>query len=123
MSHEEIMQNSVALIAFAKANGKLSIASFEKIDEETGEPQQFKSLVFTHPTKLQMGEDGKPKLGKDNQPLPLRVFVSFSKNLGVLTGSQIKAFVDKLFVLKKDNGKYTLWKEGQGGWEDVDLGI
>jgi len=123
MKHEEIMQNSVSLIAFARANGKLSIAPCETVDEETGNIQHFKSLVFTHPTLLQMGEDGKPKLGKDNQPLPLRVFVSFSKNLGELTGKQIVDLKDKLFVLKRDNGKFTLWQEGQGGWEDVDLGI
>jgi len=123
MSHEEIERNSVSLMVFAKANGKLSIAPCERVDEETGETQHFKSLVFTHPTKKQMGEDGKPKLGKDNQPLPLRVFVSFSKNLGELTGKQIIALKDKLHVLRRDNGKYTLWQEGQGGWEDVDLGI
>jgi hypothetical protein len=123
MTHEEIMQNSVSLIAFARTNGKLSIAPCETVDEETRETQHFKSLVFTHPTKKQMGEDGKPKLGKDNQPLPLRVFVSFSKKLGELTGKQIVDLKDKLFVLKRDNGKFTLWQEGQGGWEDVDLGI
>jgi hypothetical protein len=51
------------------------------------------------------------------------VFVSFSKKLGELTGKQIVDLKDKLFVLKRDNGKFTLWQEGQGGWEDVDLGI
>lgn len=113
MTSEEIRKNSLSLIAFAKINGKPSIAPCKVVDSDTGEERHFKSLAFTHPTEV--ASDGKHKV----------TFVSFSKKLGELTSKQLVEWCNKLHVLKykTDSGKtaYSLWKDGESSWEEVAL--
>lgn len=91
------IKQSWSLMAFA--NGKrMQVGSF--VNSETGE--QFKSCIFTDST----GD---------------KCFVAFSSNLGELTPAQISAMKNELQVVELNSGNFSLCKQGQGNWEDVEL--
>ena len=87
-----------SLLAFASGK-KMQVGSF--VNSETGE--QFKSCIFTSQTT---GD---------------RCFVAFSSNLGELTPAQISAMKHELQVVELNSGNFSLCKQGQGTWEDVEL--
>jgi hypothetical protein len=87
-----------SLLAFASGK-KMQVGSF--VNSETGE--QFKSCVFTE------------------QSTGNRCFVAFSSNLGELTPAQISAMKHELQVVELNSGNFSLCKQGQGTWEDVEL--
>lgn len=90
-----------AFMAFARQFGpKVQVGQFT--NGETGEV--FHSVICT-----------------DNKGS--KTFVSFSENLGELSPSQIAKQKDDLRVVKLTSGSYILCKQGEGGWQDVDLGI
>lgn len=91
--------NSWSLIAFAKEHGRMQVGEFA--NKETGEV--FKSCIFTN------GEN--------------RCFVAFSSKMGELTPREIVSMKDELQVVQLESGNYSLCKQGQGAWEDVDLGL
>jgi hypothetical protein len=92
------IKQSWSLLAFASGK-KMQVGSF--VNSETGE--QFKSCIFTeHST----GD---------------RCFVAFSSNLGELTPAQISAMKHDLQVVELNSGNFSLCKQGQGTWEDVEL--
>ena len=92
--------NSWSLIAFAKLHGaKMQVGEFTNSD--TGE--QFHSCIF--------GEGDK------------KVFAAFSSKLGELTPREIAAMKDELQVVQLESGNFSLCKQGQNAWEDVDLGL
>lgn len=100
-SVQRTIKNSVSLLAFAKAHGKMQVAKFA--NKETGE--MFKSCVFTD---------------HDNT----RVLVSFSSKLGELTPQQIAQQKNELQVVQfEESGNYCLCHQGENSWEDVDLGL
>jgi hypothetical protein len=90
------IKNAWSLLEFAR-NCKMQIGQFT--DRETGEV--FKSCIFTK-------ADG------------ARCFVSFSSNLGELTGAQIVAQKNDLRVVELNSGTFKLCKNNST-WEDVDL--
>ena len=94
------IKNSWSLISFARAHGKMTVAPF--VNKETGEA--FKSCVFVN-------SEGATTL------------VAFSSNLGELTPQQIASQKDSLQVVKLESGTFKLCKQGNGSWEDVDLGL
>ena len=71
------------------------------VSSETGE--EFKSCIFTDNTT---GE---------------RCFVSFSSKLGELTPKQISEMKHQLQVVELNSGNYSLCKQGENHWEDVEL--
>lgn len=87
-----------SLLAFASGK-KMQVGSF--VNSETGE--QFKSCIFTE------------------QSTGNRCFVAFSNNLGELTPAQISAMKHELQVVELNSGNFSLCKQGQGTWEDVEL--
>lgn len=87
-----------SLLAFASGK-KMQVGSF--INSETGE--NFKSCIFTE------------------QSTGNRCFVAFSSNLGELTPAQISAMKHELQVVELNSGNFSLCKQGQGTWEDVEL--
>lgn len=87
-----------SLLAFASGK-KMQVGSF--VNSETGE--QFKSCIFTE------------------QSTGNRCFVAFSSNLGELTPAQISAMKHELQVVELNSGNFSLCKQGQGTWEDVEL--
>ena len=91
--------NSWSLIAFAKTHGKMQVGEFA--NKETGEV--FKSCIFSD------GEN--------------RCFVAFSSKMGELTPREIAAMKDELQVVQLESGNFSLCKQGQNAWEDVDLGL
>ena len=94
------IKNSWSLIAFAKEFGpKMQVGEF--VNKETGE--DFKSCIFTN------GET--------------RTFVAFSSKMGVLSPREIAAKKNKLQVVQLESGHYSLCKQGENTWEDVDLGL
>lgn len=94
------IKNSWSLIAFAKEFGpKMQVGEF--VNKETGE--DFKSCIFTN------GET--------------RTFVAFSSKMGVLSPREIAAKKDELQVVQLESGHYSLCKQGENTWEDVDLGL
>lgn len=94
------IKNSWSLIAFAKKFGpKMQIGEF--VNKETGE--DFKSCIFTN------GET--------------RTFVAFSSKMGVLSPREIAAKKNELQVVQLESGHYSLCKQGENTWEDVDLGL
>ena len=95
------IKNSWSLVAFAKSHGKMQVGNF--VNGDTGEP--FKSTVFTNP--------------EDNT----RTFVAFSSKLGVLTPKEISERKNELQVVELESGNFSLCKQGQNSWEDVDLGL
>lgn len=94
------IKNSWSLISFARAHGKMKVASF--VNKETGE--LFKSCVF-------VDSEGANTL------------VAFSSKLGELTPLQIASQKDSLQVVKLKSGTFKLCKLSYGSWEDVDLGF
>lgn len=94
------IKNSWSLIAFAKEFGpKMQIGEF--VNKETGE--DFKSCIFTN------GET--------------RTFVAFSSKMGVLSPREIAAKKNELQVVQLESGHYSLCKQGENTWEDVNLGL
>ncbi len=94
------IQNSWSLIAFAEEFGpKMQVGEF--VNKETGE--DFKSCIFTN------GET--------------RTFVAFSSKMGVLSPREIAAKKHELQVVQLESGHYSLCKQGENTWEDVDLGL
>lgn len=92
--------NSWSLIAFAKSHGKMQVGEF--INKKTSD--EFKSCIFTDAEGT-------------------RTFVAFSSNLGELTPRQIAAQKDSLQVVELESGNYSLCKQGNNTWQDVDLDI
>lgn len=92
------IKQSWSLMAFASGK-KMQVGSF--INSETGEP--FKSCIFTE------------------QSTGNRCFVAFSSNLGELTPAKISAMKHELQVVELNSGNFSLCKQGQGNWEDVEL--
>lgn len=94
------IKNSWSLIAFAKEFGpKMQVGEF--VNKETGE--DFKSCIFTN------GET--------------RTFVAFSSKMGVLSPREIAAKKNELQVVQLESGNYSLCKQGENTWEEVDLGL
>lgn len=94
------IKNSWSLIAFAKEFGpKMQVGEF--VNKETGEG--FKSCIFTN------GET--------------RTFVAFSSKMGVLSPREIAAKKNELQVVQLGSGHYSLCKQGENTWEEVDLGL
>lgn len=94
------IKNSWSLIAFAKQFGpKMQVGEF--VNKETGE--DFKSCIFTN------GET--------------RTFVAFSSKMGSLSPREIAAKKNELQVVQLESGHYSLCKQGENTWEDVDLGL
>lgn len=94
------IKNSWSLIAFAKQFGpKMQVGEF--VNKETGE--DFKSCIFTN------GET--------------RTFVAFSSKMGPLSPREIAAKKNELQVVQLESGHYSLCKQGENTWEDVDLGL
>lgn len=94
------IKNSWSLIAFAKLFGpKMQVGEF--VNKETGE--DFKSCIFTN------GET--------------RTFVAFSSKMGVLSPREIVAKKNELQVVQFESGHYSLCKQGENTWEEVDLGL
>lgn len=94
------IKNSWSLIAFAKEFGpKMQVGEF--VNKETGE--DFKSCIFTK------GET--------------RTFVAFSSKMGPLSPREIAAKKNELQVVQLESGHYSLCKQGENAWEDVDLGL
>ena len=87
-----------SLLAFASGK-KMQVGSF--VNSETGE--LFKSCIFTE------------------QSTGNRCFVAFSSSLGELTPAQISAMKHELQVVELNSGNFSLCKQGQGTWEDVEL--
>lgn len=94
------IKDSYSLMAFAHMKGKMQVGEFK--NKETGE--QFKSCIFT-----------------DNNGS--RTFVAFSSKLGELTPAEIAAQKDQLQVVLLESGNYSLCRQGQNNWEEVDLGL
>lgn len=95
------IKDSWSLLSFAGAHGKMQVGEFTNPD--TGEI--FKSCIFTNP--------------KDNT----RTFVSFSSRMGELTPKEIVEKKDELQVVELESGHYSLCKQGDHAWQDVDLGF
>lgn len=94
------IKNSWSLIAFAKEFGpKMQVGEF--VNKETGE--DFKSCIFTN------GET--------------RTFVTFSSKMGPLSPREIAAKKNELQVVQLESGHYSLCKQGENTWEEVDLGL
>ena len=92
------IKNSWSLIAFARQFGpKMQVGEF--VNKETGE--DFKSCIFTN------GET--------------RTFVAFSSKMGPLSPREIAAKKNELQVVQLESGHYSLCKQGENTWEDVDL--
>ena len=92
--------DSWSLIAFARSHGKMQVGEFA--NKETGDV--FKSCIFT-----------------DDQQN--RCFVAFSSKMGELTPREIAAMKDDLQVVQLESGNFSLCKQGQNDWKDVDLGL
>lgn len=94
------IKNSWSLIAFAKKFGpKMQVGEF--VNKETGE--DFKSCIFTNGETI--------------------TFVAFSSKMGPLSPKEIAAKKNELQVVQLESGHYSLCKQGENTWEDVDLGL
>lgn len=94
------IKNSWSLIAFARQFGpKMQVGEF--VNKETGE--DFKSCIFTN------GET--------------KTFVAFSSKMGPLSPREIAAKKNELQVVQLESGHYSLCKQGENTWEEVDLGL
>lgn len=93
------IKDSWSLIAFAKSHGKMQVGDF--VNKEDG--TIFKSCIFTNPV--------------DNS----RTFVAFSSKLGELTPQEIKQRKDELQVVQLASGNFSLCKDGEHAWQDVEL--
>ena len=104
MAQSKTIKNSWSLLSFAKKFGpKMQVGEF--VNSDTGD--KFQSCIFTK------GDT--------------RTFVAFSSKLGVLSPRQIAAQKDDLQVVlcetKDGDDMYSLCRQGQDSWEDVDLGL
>ena len=100
MAQTTKIMNSWSLLAFAREFGpKMQVGEFA--NKESGEV--FKSCIFSN------GES--------------RTFVAFSSKMGELTPRQIASMKDDLQVVQLESGNFSLCKQGQNAWEDVDLGL
>lgn len=95
------IKNSWSLIAFAQSHGKMQVGEF--VNKESNEV--FKSCIFTSPVDQS------------------KTFVAFSSKMGELTPREIAAQKDKLQVVQLESGNYSLCRQGENSWQDVDLGI
>ena len=94
------IKNSWSLIAFARQFGpKMQVGEF--VNKETGE--DFKSCIFTN------GET--------------RTFVAFSSKMRPLSPREIAAKKNELQVVQLESGHYSLCKQGESTWEEIDLGL
>ena len=98
------IKNSWSLLAFAKEFGpKMSVGDFA--NNETGE--MLRPCIFDNHGTL--------------------TFVAFSSKLGVLSPKEIAAQKNELQVVlcetKKGKDMYSLCKQGENTWEEVDLGL
>lgn len=104
-TEELAKKDSMTLLSFAKAHGKMKTVKFTNAD--TGE--DFRCCKFINP------ENGKITL------------VSFSRKLGELTPQEIVAQKDDLMVCdwEKKNGEsgFTLYKPGQVGRDELDVDL
>ena len=91
--------DSCSLLTFAKGK-RMQVGAF--VHKESGD--SFKSCIFTAP---------------DNS----RCFVAFSSKMGELTPREIATMKDELQVVQLESGNFSLCKQGQNAWEDVDLGL
>ena len=105
MANESKIIGGWSLLAFRSNYAGVHIGEF--VNKKTGE--RFPSLVFD---SKEVDEEGKPKE---------RTFVHFSSKMGPLTNKQIKEQKDSLRVVKLESGNYSLCKEGENAWEDVDI--
>ena len=94
--------NSWSLIAFAQSHGKMQVGTFT--NKDTGEV--FKSCIFTDP-----------------RDAANKTFVAFSSKMGELSPHEIAAQKDELQIVQLESGNYSLCKQGQNSWQDVDLGL
>ena len=94
------IKQSWSLLAFAREFGpKMQVGEFA--NKETGEV--FHSCIFSN------GD--------------ARTFVAFSSKMGELSPRDIAAQKNDLQVVQLESGNFSLCKQGQGTWEDVDLGL
>ena len=100
MSEAKIIgiKNSWSLLSFARMKGKMQVGNF--VNKETGDT--FKSAIFTD--------------GAGN-----RCFVAFSSKLGELSPAEIAAQKNRLQVVQLESGNYSLCRQGENSWEDVEL--
>lgn len=92
------IRNSWSLMAFAQMKGKMQVGTFT--NSETGEI--FKSCIFTN-----NGGD--------------RCFVAFSSKLGELSPAEISHRKNELQVVELESGNYSLCRQGDHNWQDVEL--
>lgn len=97
-AHNVGIKNSWGLMAFARMKGKMQVGSFA--NKETGDT--FKSCIFTD--------------AEGN-----RSFVAFSSKLGELSPAEIAARKNELQVVELESGNYSLCRQGENTWEDVNL--
>lgn len=91
------IKNSWSFVNFAKTRGQIKLGTFV-----SPEGEEFKSLVF---------------VDANNE----KTFVGFSSKLGELNAKELKAQKDDLQVVQLESGTYKLCRQGDGGWEDVDI--
>lgn len=101
------IKNSWGLIAFARSHGKMKVGEFT--NKETGD--KFKSCIFTDPN--------------DTSKV---CFVAFSSKLGELTPKEIAEQQNQLQVVElepDENGisHYSLCRQGNNAWQDVNLNL
>ena len=92
------IKNSWSLMAFAQMKGKMQVGAFT--NSETGE--NFKSCIFTD------------HVGN-------RCFVAFSSKLGELSPTEISKRKNELQVVELESGNYSLCRQGDNNWQDVEL--
>lgn len=92
------IRNSWSLLSFARMKGKMQRGEF--VNKETGE--SFASCIFTDP-------EGN------------RTFVAFSSKLGPLSAAEIVAKKAELQVVELESGHYSLCRQGENTWEDINL--
>ena len=97
-AHNVGIKNSWSLMAFARMKGKMQVGSF--VNKETDDT--FKSCIFTD-------DEGN------------RSFVAFSSKLGELSPAEIAARKNELQVVELESGNYSLCRQGENTWEDVNL--
>lgn len=123
---------SWGFLAFAGLHGKPQLAPM--VNNDTGE--EFTCVVFTHPTKKQLDENGNVVLDKYGKPKPLRTIVHFSRNLGALSPAEIGKQKEQLQVIqmpvepevakgRKAKGiqveTFVLCRLGESQWVDIPL--
>jgi len=94
--------DSMSLLAFARSHGRMQLGKFSQADEQTGEVNEWQSLIFTNDA----GE---------------RTFVSISEKLTPITSKYVVENHAQLQVIKGNSGKYMLCKQGNDSWESIDL--